>query len=146
MKTKRVVSFFLFLGWVFVLSACSSNSTPYPSPTAGEWSGENGSFTLLENGEITNFNWLLNAKELQSKCPISLNENLPVKEGLADLTFTNKNTGAVTFSIKIVFTSASTAQLSYEYDFCPSTFTIGFDESGKTRVFKGEAEFELTKP
>lgn len=145
MKTKLMACFILILGCVFLLSACS-DTKPYPSPTAGEWSGEKGSFTLLGSGEISNFSWVLNSLEPQSKCPIVLNENLIVKDGLADLTFTNKNTGAVTFSLRIVFTSARTAHLSYEYDFCPSTATISFDENGKTRVFKGEADFELTNP
>lgn len=145
MKTKLAACFFLILCCMFLLPACS-NTKPYPSPTAGEWSGEKGSFTLLENGEISNFSWVLNSQEPQSKCPIVLSDNLTVKDGLADLTFTNKNTGAVTFSLKIVFTSANAALLSYEYDFCPSTYTISFDESGNTRVFKDEAEFELTKP
>ena len=145
MKNKPLISFFLVICWIFLFSACDS-LPPFASPNAGEWSGENGSFTLLENGEITNFNWVLNAQESQSDCPITLNENLPVKDGLADITFTNKNTGAVTFSLKVVFTSASTASLSYEYDFCPSTYTISFDESGKTRVFRGEEKFELVNP
>jgi hypothetical protein len=147
-KTKLFYRLCLLAVLTLFVSACGSksNPTPYTSPAAGEWSGEKGSFTLLESGEISNFNWVLNAQEFQSKCPISLNENLIVKDGMADLTFTNKNTGKTSFSIKIVFTSATDAALSYEYDFCPSTRSIAFDQDGKTRTFTGEAEFQQVKP
>jgi hypothetical protein len=133
---------------LFVISACGgkSNLTPFASPTPGEWSGENGSFTLLENNEISNFNWVLNHEEYQSRCPISLTENLIVTDGKADLTFTNQNSGKISFVINIVFTSANEASLSYEYDFCPSTRSIYFDQDGKTRSFTGETKFNQTEP
>jgi len=129
----------------------TSTSTPTqtltPTPTAGEWSGENGSFTLLESGEISNFTWLLNAKDSeQLRCPITLSENYPMQDGVVNLTLTNKNTGKISFSIKIVFTSATTATLSYEYDFCPSTGSTTFDKDGKTITFTGEATVQLTQP
>jgi len=148
MKIKLLYSVCILTCMMILVSACSttSNLTPYTSPTTGEWSGENGSFTLLENGEIADLNWVLNAQEFQSKCPIVLTENLDLIDGKADLTFTNTNTGEISFNINVVFTSADSATLTYKYDFCPSTRSIAFDESGETRTFTGEAEFQLINP
>jgi hypothetical protein len=148
MKKEFLFTVFIFTCVMILVSACSmtTNLTPFTSPTTGEWRGENGSFTLLENGEITNFNWVLNAQEFQSRCPISLTENLDLIDGKANLTFTNTNTGEISFNINIIFSSADTATLTYVYDFCPSTRSIYFEESGETRTFTGEAEFQLEKP
>jgi hypothetical protein len=148
MKKEFLFTVCIFTCMMILVSACSttSNLTPYTSPTTGEWRGENGSFTLLENGEIANLIWVLNAQEFQSRCPISLTENLDLVGGKADLTFTNTNTGKISFNISIIFTSSDTAMLTYMYDFCPSTSSIAFDESGETRTFTGDAEFQLEKP
>ena len=64
-----------------------------------------------------------------------------IKQSFRDLRITVELT-----LITIVFTAADTATLSYEYDFCPSTFSIGFDEDGKTRIFSGEAPVNLSTP
>jgi hypothetical protein len=146
MKTNLLFCLGLLIVSTFLLFGCSSNPKPYAMPTNGVWSGENGSFTLLENGDISKFSWTLNADEFQSQCPITFNENLPVNDGIANFTLSNQNTGEISFSIQVVFTSPSTAVLNYEYDFCPTTRSIGFDQNGKTRIFAGEAEFILLKP
>jgi len=132
-----------------IMISMSGCSRVFSSPPAGEWSGENGSFTLLESGEISNFYWSFNADDVvpSSRCPIQLlSENIPVVDGKGDITFTYKETGAVSFSIEIVFNTATTATLSYMYDMCPSTFTIGFDENGKTVTYTGEEVFTLVNP
>lgn len=132
--------------------ACSSitgtgSTSPYLTPTAGEWSGQNGGFTLLESGELSNFHWVLNAKEIeQSRCPIGLNENLPMTDGVADITFTKKDTGEVSFNLKIIFNSATTATLTYQYDFCPSTRSIAFSPDGGVITYTGEDALELINP
>ena len=145
MKTNLLFYLCLIAISTFLLLGCSADPAPYLSPTSGEWSGENGSFTLLESNEISNFAWTLNADEFQSQCPINFNENLPLQDGIADFTLSDQTTGKISFRIKVVFTSASTAKLTYEYDFCPSTRSISFDDDG-ARTFTGEAEFQLEKP
>lgn len=123
------------------------NATPYLTPTAGEWRGEDGGFTLLESGEISNLHWSLNADGSEyARCPIGLNEYLAVADGMADLTFTRKETGEIAFTLKIVFNSATTATLTYQYDFCPSTRSITFDTEGNVWIYSGEAKLELMQP
>ena len=127
-------------------SACGG-PTPYKTPSPGEWDALDGSFKLLESGEISDFYLSLYGEDNESSvCLFSLGKNLPVVDGVAEYTFISNNlVGKTGYSIKVVFNSASTATLFYEYNWCPgiSDSHFIFDAAGNLRSIKGKSTVTL---
>ncbi len=136
---KDVLARTAILIWLLIiLAACGSEQVV---PATGTWRGDDLSFSVNDDGEMTDFSWTIR-KEAGPylNCPIKIPEkHMPIIEGMTEMAKEFDTDPPTWFNMQVVFNSETTAILSYDYNVCPSTSISALDENGEEVVYQGEA-------
>lgn len=140
--TARLIVLFLNL---VVLAACG-DSEIIPAP--GTWRGDDLSFSVTEDSEMTDFSWTIQ-KEAGPylNCPIKIpDKSMIIVDGMTKIAEEFDTEPPTWFDLQVVFNTEKTAVLSYDYNVCPSTSISALDENGKEVVYQGESIARWDEP